>query len=175
MKTELNLDPIKARLDAVETVYGRNWKIADDEGSDCHVLTEDSGDPFTVGEEFVPICVTSQENSDLREFLRTGLDAQRNLVAEVEKLTKQREMLRIAVEDLRKQDKHTTSLWQGAQNALNEATAENERLRNLHSSAWADVHALLAEGRDTDWTDNELTNAVMALFSRDNEKPGGPR
>lgn len=145
MKTELNLDPIKVRLDAVEALFGRNWKIADDEGSDCHVLTEDSGDPFTVGEEFVPICVTSQENPELWEFLRTGLDVQRNLIAEIERLrTKDRdglkweanlaEKLLHAQGVLREAAAEIAGLWK----ALADANNEIGRLQGLHSPKGAE-------------------------------------
>lgn len=59
--------------------------------------------------------------------------------------------------------------------ACGRAEAEIERLRNLHSSAWADVRALLVEHRDSATTDNELTNTVMAIFSPTDDQPGGSR
>lgn len=61
-------------------------------------------------------------------------------------------------------------------------TDEVERLQKALSdrgSMWADVHDLLSEFRDSDRTDNELTNAVMALIFRvaalTSDQPGGSK
>ncbi len=47
-----------------------------------------------------------------------------------------------------------------------ELLAEVERLKAARPD-WADVHALLAEHRDSAMTDNEITDAVVALWGED--------
>lgn len=53
--------------------------------------------------------------------------------------------------------------WSDAAAALE---AENGRLRAIPTTAWGDVRAVLVASRDSDFTANELTDAVMAVISR---------
>jgi hypothetical protein len=123
---DLDLDAIAASLAEIVEAYGTNWRgVRDyDDAEEYMAVTEDSGDPFTVGEQFTAVFETVQ-GAGVGEFLLDAPKVQAALIGEVRQL-------RAALDTA---NKHATMARVGTETVRSHNRTEVEQLRDELAAA----------------------------------------